>query len=84
MVTKGHGEGEEEGEGEEVEELGEVEAGLMARPVTHHYPIVKHHEPQEAHGDNSVRPGHQQHRLHVNGRGEELQREHHHLLSPTE
>lgn len=75
MVTQRDGEREEEGEGEEVEELGEVEAGFVTRPVTHHYPIVQHRKRQEARADHRVGPGYQQHRLRVAGGGEELQRE---------
>lgn len=84
VVTKRDGEREEEGEGEEIKELREVEAGLVARPVTHHDPIVQHHEHKETNSDCCVRPGHQQHRLHMTGRSEELQREKHHFLRPTE
>lgn len=67
VVTQRDGEREEEGEGEEVEELGEVEAGLVARPVANHDPIIERHKHQEANADQRVRPGHQQHRLHVIG-----------------
>ena len=84
VVAQRDGEGEEEGEGEEIEELGEVEAGLVARPVAHHYPIIQHYEHQETHTDCCVRPGHQQHRLHVTGWREELQREEQHLLSAAD
>lgn len=84
VVTERDGEGEEEGEGEEVEELGEVEAGLVARPVAHHDPVIQHRKQQEANTDHRVRPGHQQHRLHVAGCGEELQREKNYLLCSAE
>lgn len=80
VVTKRDGKGKEEREGEEIKELRKVEAGFVARPVTHHDPIIQHHEQKETHGDCCVRPGHQQHRLHMTGRGEELQRENHHFL----
>lgn len=75
VVTQRDGEGEEEGEGQEIEELGEVEAGFVTRPVAHHDPVVQHHEHQEADAHHGVRPGHQQHRLHLAGGGEELQHE---------
>lgn len=59
MVTQRDREREEEGEGEEIEELGEVEAGLMARPVANHDPIIQHHKHQETSANHRVRPGHQ-------------------------
>lgn len=67
VVTHRDREREEEGEGEEIEDLGEVEADLVTRPVTHHYPIIQHHKHQETHPNHCVRPGHQQHRLHMIG-----------------
>lgn len=84
VVTKWDGGREEEGEGEEVEELGKVETSLVAHPVTHHDPIIQHHERQETNTDHRVRPGHQQHRLHVTGWGEELYREKYYFLSSAE
>lgn len=59
MVAQRDGEGEEEGEEEEIKELREVEADLVTGPVTHHYPIIQHHEHQETHANRCVRPGHQ-------------------------
>lgn len=84
VVAERDGEGEEEGEGEEVEDLGEVEAGFVARPVAHDDPVVKYDERQERHAHRCVRPRPQKHRLHVAERGEELQGEKQHFLHSAE
>lgn len=81
VVVERDGEGEKEGEGEEIKELGEMEAGLVARPVAHYYPIIHHQEHQESCSNCYVRPGNKQHRFHVTDWREHEER---HLFHPTE
>lgn len=58
VIAQRRGDGEEEGKGEEVEELREVETGLVTGSVPDYDPIIQHNECDKTHGNKNVRPHH--------------------------